>query len=264
MLVEGKYIARELLAKVATDVVTLGRMPTLAALTCAPNFETKKYLEMKKRTAAKVGISLSVIELPADSQTSDVEASIARIVSDVDGIVVQLPLPAGVDREAVLSAVPREKDPDGFQYAGDTTTCLPPVVGAIDEIAKYYQVTWEGARVVVLGQGRLVGRPAAIYARGKSAEVVVLDKENFNVAVVRQADILITGIGQPQFVTKDMVQPGVVVFDAGTSEDGGVLVGDVHGDVAECARLITPVPGGIGPITIAYLLKNLLDLSGRQ
>lgn len=264
MLIDGKQIATEILGEVAIGTTALARVPTLAAVTCAPNFETQKYLEMKKRRAAAVGISLRVVELPADSTTDQVVASVHEVAHQVDGVVVQLPLPAQIDRDKVLQAVPREKDPDGFQYDGTPGSCLPPVVGAIDEIAKRQQVVWQGAQVVVLGHGKLVGQPATHYARAQGAVVTVVHKEGFSPDIIRQADTLITGIGQPHFVTADMVKPGVVVFDAGTSEDGGVLVGDVHPEVAHLATILTPVPGGIGPITIAYLLRNLLDLARRQ
>lgn len=260
MLVDGKAIAKEILNAVRTDVEALSRTPTLAAVTCAPNFETKKYLEMKKRKAASVGISLSVIELPESATTAEAVACVQRIAQDADGVVVQLPLPPHIDRDVVLTSVPMERDPDAFGYDGDRYQVLPPVAGAIDELSKRHGVGWEGKRVVVLGHGRLVGQPAARYAGAKGAKLSVLTEENFDTESLRQADILITGIGQPRFVTPEMVQDGVIVFDAGTSEDGGELVGDVDPAVADKAALFTPVPGGIGPLTIALLLRNLLGL----
>lgn len=260
MMVDGKRIAADILAEVARDTAALGRVPTLAAITCAPNFETKKYLEMKKRRAAAVGILLRVIELPSDSTTDQVVECVTEVALQSDSVVVQLPLPLQIDRAAVLQAVPRTQDPDGFQYDGTNSTCLPPVIGAIDEIAQRHHIGWSAAQTVILGQGKLVGQPAAIYARVQGAHVTVMQKDDFDEAILRTADIVITGIGQPHFVTPAMVKPGVVIFDAGTSEDGGVLAGDVHGDVAHEAALFTPVPGGIGPITIAYLLRNCLDL----
>jgi methylenetetrahydrofolate dehydrogenase (NADP+)/methenyltetrahydrofolate cyclohydrolase len=261
MLVDGRALAADILEEVKHRVATLGRTPRLSAVTAAPNFETKKYLEMKKAKAAAVGIVLTVVELPAEVTTAAAVACVREVAAQSDGVVVQLPFPAQVDRAALLAAVPPEKDPDGFQYGRVADACLPPVVGAIDEISQRHQVVWQGKRVVVLGEGLLVGRPAAAYARGRGAVVSVLTKESYDAALLRQADIIISGIGQPHFITADLVQPGVVVFDAGTSEDGGVLVGDADPSVADVAALLTPVPGGIGPITIAYLLRNLVALS---
>ncbi|MCB9812553.1 bifunctional 5,10-methylenetetrahydrofolate dehydrogenase/5,10-methenyltetrahydrofolate cyclohydrolase [Candidatus Nomurabacteria bacterium] len=262
MLVDGKTIAAEILAEVAKTVAGGPKgPPRLSAITCAPNFETQKYLEMKRTKAASVGVVLNVVELPQGATTEMAAACIRQVAAQSDGIVVQLPLPPQIDREAVLTAVPVSKDPDGFRYGEVPEACLSPVVGAIDEISRRHDVAWEGKQVVVLGGGRLVGQPAAAYARGRGAMVTVLTRDTYDTAALRPADIIVSGIGQPHFITADLVKPGVVIFDAGTSEDGGVLVGDVDPAVAAQAALLTPVPGGIGPITIAYLLRNLVQLA---
>lgn len=261
MIVDGRQVAHTIYEAVATKVATLHRTPILAAITCAPNFETDKYLQLKKRKAAEVGITLRVVELPDTATTAEVIARIEAILPDVDGVVVQLPFPAHIDREAVLAAVPLNKDPDGFSYGTVEGACIPPVVGAIKEIADEHQISFNGANVVVLGAGRLVGAPTAHFLRAAGADVTVLTEIDTDpVSHLLQADIIVSGIGRAHFVTIDMIKPGVAIFDAGTSEDGGVVVGDVHPDVAALARLYTPVPGGIGPITIALLLRNLLSL----
>lgn len=262
MLVAGKAIAEDILNAVKSEVVKLERAPRLVAVTCAPNFETKKYLEMKKQKAASVGIALRIVELPANSSTEEVVSCVTEAAKDTDGVVVQLPLPAGVDREKVLASVPPDKDPDGFSYGKFDGSLFPPVVGAIDEISQRHGVVWKGKQVVILGDGRLVGGPAAVYARAQGADVTVLSKETYQAEKLISADIIISGIGQPHFIKPPMVKEHVIIFDAGTSEDGGVLAGDVDPSIQEKASLITPVPGGIGPITIAYLLRNLLRLIG--
>jgi methylenetetrahydrofolate dehydrogenase (NADP+)/methenyltetrahydrofolate cyclohydrolase len=261
MIVDGKKIAATILDEVASGVAILDIQPRLSAITCAPNFETQNYLEMKKRKAASVGIALHIMELPLDASTADVIAGVTEASLHSDGVVVQLPMPAQIDRDAVLVAVAPDKDPDGFQYGKAEHACLSPVVGAIDEISAIHSISWKGKKVIVLGNGRLVGEPAAHYARAQGADVEVITKETFYSAVLMQADIIISGIGQPRFITADMIKEGVVIFDAGTSEDGGVLVGDVSKAAAEKASLITPVPGGIGPVTIAILLRNLVGLA---
>jgi methylenetetrahydrofolate dehydrogenase (NADP+)/methenyltetrahydrofolate cyclohydrolase len=261
MLVDGKQMAADILAAVAQEVLLCAKQPRMTAITCAPNFETQKYLEMKKKKAASVGVALNILELSADATTESVLASVREVAECSDGIVIQLPLPEQIDREEVLSAVPPEKDPDGFAYGVHTQACMSPVVGAIDEISSLHQVQWEDRQVVVLGNGRLVGEPASHYARAKGAHVTVLIKETFDESVVRAADIIISGIGNPHFITADMIKEGSVIFDAGTSEDGGVLVGDVSLGAQAKASLVTPVPGGIGPMTIAILLRNLVTLA---
>ena len=261
MLIDGKAIAAEILDQVKADVETISRPVTMAAVTCAPNFETKKYLEMKKRRAEAAGVTLHIVELPADSTTEQVASTVYKYSQETDGVVVQLPLPEHVDKATVLKAVPIDKDPDVFAYGEKRDRVLPPVVGAIDEISKLHNVEWKNKRVVVLGQGTLVGKPAARYARKRGARVRVYEDGTLDQSSLKTADIIISGIGQPHFINPDMVQAGVILFDAGTSEDGGVLAGDVHPAVEEVASLLTPVPGGIGPITIAYLLKNVVQLA---
>ena len=233
ILVDGKALAANLLAEVKASVSTLTAAPHLVVITCAPNFETQKYLALKKAKA--------------------------------DGIIVQLPLPAHIDTAAVLAAVPASHDVDAFKYQTGETTVLPPVVGAIDEIAKQHQVQFENKQVVIFGAGRLVGAPAARYATLRGAKVTVLTEDSTDsVEAVLAADIIILGVGKPNLLTLDMVKEGVVVFDAGASEDGGLLVGDADPTVASKASLFTPVPGGIGPMTIALLFRNLLELKARQ
>ncbi len=261
MIVDGKEIAHRIYTEVATEVGHFPHQPTMAAIACDPNFETQKYLELKKRKAAAAGIALRVVELSRTVTTEQVIACIKAVAVDVDGVVVQLPFPVHVDREAILEAVPADKDPDGFSYGLHNSVCIPPVTGAIVEIMKTHNLSFAGKNVVVLGQGRLVGGPMITYLQMRDIPVNVLTEESPDYQeVLKEADIIISGIGKPHFVTKDMVKPGVVLFDAGTSEEGGVVVGDVHPEVADIAALFTPVPGGIGPITVAVLLRNLIQL----
>lgn len=262
MIIDGRAIAKDILdsVKAQIDEASFSAAPTMTAVTCSPNFETQKYLEMKKRKAAEVGISLNIIDLSEHSTTEEVISCVKKISTESDGVVVQLPLPGHINKEAVLKSVSPEKDPDGFCYSEKHQSILPPVVGAIDEISKVNQVEWKNKKVVILGQGSLVGLPAARYARKRGARVRVYEKGTLDISSLKTAEIIVSGIGQPNFITKDMVHEGVIIFDAGTSEEDGVLAGDVHPEVSEVASLITPVPGGIGPITIAYLLRNLLSL----
>ncbi|MEY2665748.1 MAG: hypothetical protein RLZZ480_853, partial [Candidatus Parcubacteria bacterium] len=165
MIVDGKAVAARMYTEVADSVRSLSKQPVMAAITCAPNFETQKYLELKKRKAAEVGITLRVVELPETVTTEEAIACVTAVLPDVDGVVVQLPFPAHIDREALLAAVPAEKDPDGFSYGVSEKACLPPVTGAILSIAQDYEVTFTDKNIVVLGQGRLVGAPIVRYLR---------------------------------------------------------------------------------------------------
>lgn len=266
MIVDGKAIAAQLITQTRTEAQALASygVPTLAIITCDPTFETKKYLALKERKAVAAGVQVLVQELPPDATTAMVVASVTSAVLTAQAVVVQLPLPAHIDRDTVLAAVPATHDPDGFRYGGDPVACQSPVVVAIAEIARAYGVTFAGKSVVVVGAGRLVGMPAAHFARAEGASVTVVTKDTENLEEsLRGADIVITGAGQPGLITPAMVKDGVVIFDAGTSEDGGVLRGDVAAAVAEKALIFTPVPGGIGPVTVAALLHNTVTLAAR-
>jgi methylenetetrahydrofolate dehydrogenase (NADP+)/methenyltetrahydrofolate cyclohydrolase len=265
MIIDGKAIAQDILAGVAREVAVLPRPPRLTVFTCAPNFETQKFLALKQKRALEVGILVNLVTLPETVTTDEVITVITASVSNSEGIIVQLPFPLHIDAVAILSAVPASHDVDVLRYAGEQTDILPPVVGAIDEIAKRNEIDFTGRAVVVVGQGRLVGQPATLYSRTHGGIVSIVERGTQDAALlIENADILILGAGVPGMVKVDMVKPGVIVFDAATSEEGGVLVGDAAPDVATVASLFTPVPGGIGPITISILLKNLLRLKSIQ
>lgn len=262
MIIDGRAIAANLYAAVASEVKTRVQAPKLAVITCAPQPATKQYLELKQRKAKAVGIPLTIIELLPNATTAEVIATVKKATTIASGVVVQLPLPAHIDREAVLRAIPRTHDPDGFLYGSGDNSVLPPVVAAIDIITQHHNISWLGKAVAVVGYGRLVGKPAAAYAKAQGGEVTVVTEATRDTdSILLNADIIISGVGKPNLITPQMVKSEVVIFDAGASEDGGVVVGDVHKDVATSALLFTPVPGGIGPITVAALFDNLLTLT---
>jgi len=265
MLIDGKTLAGEIVAGVAAEAVLLPTPPHLTVFTCSPNFETQKFLALKKKQSLAAGITLEVLELPESVNLADVETAIKATASTTDGIIIQLPFPTHLATADLIALIPTSHDVDVFSYDATNVELLPPVVGAIDEISMAHGVAWEGKQVVVVGQGRLVGDPAARYASRRGGLVTIVTKDSLNqTAVIKSADILILGAGVPGLITPAMVKSGVIVFDAGTSEEGGVLVGDALLAVADQASLFTPVPGGIGPLTIAILLKNVLYLAKRS
>ena len=262
-LVDGKALAEDISAKIKTEIEEKKLSPKMVVIACNPNFETKKYLALKQSKADTLGIILETIILPEESSTENVLEIIKEETDKVDGIIVQLPLPKHIDTALVLKSIPKELDVDAFNYEGEDTTVLPPVIGAIDEISKQHQISWQDKQVVIFGFGRLVGAPAEKYAKSKKSNVTVMTEVNTDLSLVKKADIIVLGVGKPSLLTSEMVKPNVVVFDAGASEDGGLLVGDADPGIATLASLFTPVPGGIGPITIALLFKNLLGLKKR-
>jgi methylenetetrahydrofolate dehydrogenase (NADP+)/methenyltetrahydrofolate cyclohydrolase len=267
MIIDGRALARRRYQEMRHRIATLPAAPHLTIFTCAPNFETQRYLALKRRKAADVGIHVSVIELPEGITTDEVVQTVTRAQMQTDGIIVQLPLPRHLDTPAILNAIPVRYDVDGVHYDGTSATVLPPVVAAIAHIAEEHDLLLASSQVVVVGQGRLVGLPAATWARRQGAHVTVLTKEHGPDelrAVVAHAHVLMLGAGQPHLITPDMVRPGVVIFDAGTSEEHGELRGDADPACAEVASLFTPVPGGIGPLTVAFLLENVVSAATRQ
>jgi methylenetetrahydrofolate dehydrogenase (NADP+)/methenyltetrahydrofolate cyclohydrolase len=263
MIVDGKGIADRVYARTKERVTQLGRAPVLAIITCDPNFETRKYLSLKERKATSCGIKTTIVELPPTSDTQSFIAAVTDAAHSADGVIVQLPLPASVDTDAVIQAIPLHKDVDALNIG--TTGMLSPVVGAIKEILEDSAVDPKDALVTIIGSGRLVGLPAYRWFQGRGAHVSIVTKDTLDISHhTRAADVVFCGAGVSGLLKPDMVREGVVILDAGTSEDGGVLRGDADPACAEKASVFTPVPGGIGPITIAILLSNVVDCAERS
>lgn len=227
---------------------------------------SERYIALKKRIAKRAGIPVTLYRFQNDANEEALAAGIAETVSLHDGYIIQLPLPAHIDSTRVLDLVPRQKDVDMLSFASldafyrDATLLLPPVIGVFSEIIDRYAVPVRGKQVAVVGRGRLVGKPAAHWFKRQGAFVSVAHKGEDIAAATAQADIVVLGVGSPGLLKPAMVKRDVVILDAGTSEDGGALKGDADPAVAEKSSLFTPVPGGIGPVTVVMLFKNLITL----
>lgn len=261
MIVDGKKIAGEIYADIKASL-DRSHHPCLTVFACDPNAETEKYMELKKKRASELGIDVLVVELDHDINTQDAMEAILSSDKVADGVIVQLPFPPQVDVDVLLKAIPKHLDVDNINYEGEDTDVLPPVVGAVAEIAKRHNIDFADKNVVVVGRGKLVGKPAALWAEAQGAIVTVIDKNTPNAeSIMLTADIIISGAGVPSLITQEKIKDGVIIFDAGTSEEGGELKGDADQACADKCALFTPVPGGIGPVTIAILLRNLVTLS---
>lgn len=262
MIIDGRRIAEEIGNDSRKRIEALGRAPVLSIITCNPNFETQKYLALKEKKATAIGIDIKIFELDDTHTTKDFLLAIQEASSFSDGVIVQLPLRETIDTEMVLRSIPESLDVDALNP--HTTTLLSPVVGAVKEILESAHLVVAEKQVTVIGSGRLVGVPVAKWCRQEGAHVMSVTKETKDIAThTKNADIIICGAGVPGLVTPEMVREGVVILDAGTSEDGGVLRGDADPLCGEKASLFTPVPGGIGPVTIAILLRNVVDCATR-
>ncbi|MCW2961438.1 MAG: folD [Thermoleophilia bacterium] len=274
-VIDGTAVAARIRATVGAGVQAFsaehGRAPGLGTLLVGDNPASRTYVRMKHRACAEVGIESIHHVLPADASQEDVLRVTQELVADprVDGVLVQMPLPAGLDPEPVILAVPPEKDVDGFHpfnlgsVASElpgTPSCTP---AGVMTLLDTYGVELAGADAVVIGRSRTVGMPMALLLLHRNATVTVTHLLTKDLAAkTRTADVLISAAGAPGLVTADMVKPGAVVIDIGITRTPEGLRGDVDFDaVREVASLVSPVPGGVGPMTIATLLETTLRLA---
>lgn len=269
MTIDGKAIAAEILARAKARASKAPHgAPIVAALVANDTPATRSYLAIKGRRAMDAGCVLDVRTFPPEVDTA--ELSTAAKTNDADALLVQLPLPESIDTQAVCDAIPLEKDADVLSSAaraafarGDADALLPPVVGAIREIFAHYSVEPRGKRAVVVGRGRLVGEPAALWLLQQGAHVTTFDRDSKLGQELLEADIVISGTGVPHLIKPYMLKEGAVLIDAGTSEQGGVLAGDADPECALKCSVFTPVPGGVGPVAVACLFDNAMTLVER-
>jgi methylenetetrahydrofolate dehydrogenase (NADP+) / methenyltetrahydrofolate cyclohydrolase len=272
-LMDGTALAEQVRADVARDVEALGRPVGLATVLVGDDPASATYVRAKRRACAEAGIESFDHELPAET-TEDALVSLVRELNAderVTGILVQLPLPAQVDEERVIATVEPVKDADGFHplNAGLLLQGAPALVPAtpagVMELLRAYDVPLEGARAVMVGRSNIVGKPLSLLLLAANATVTVCHTRTRELAsVVRQADVVVAAAGRAGTVTASMVKPGATVVDVGINRVDGRVVGDVAEEAREVAGLLTPVPGGVGPMTIAMLLANTVRASRYQ
>jgi methylenetetrahydrofolate dehydrogenase (NADP+)/methenyltetrahydrofolate cyclohydrolase len=278
-VIDGNRIAAEIIAELKAEVSAIkGRRPCIALVRVGDDPASVSYVRKKGQTAAEIGIESRILLPPVTIDQTALETLVDNLNQDpgVDGILVQSPLPPNLDERAIFGRILPGKDVDGFspinigklaqEDDSGFSACTPQ---GIMELLARSSVNLEGKHVVILGRSLIVGKPAALLAlqkkAGANATVTICHSKTANLAsITRQADVLIAAIGRPEFVTADMVKPGVVVIDVGMSrvpdaskKTGYRLAGDVHfATVAPLASKITPVPGGVGPMTVAMLMRN--------
>ncbi|XKT74530.1 MAG: tetrahydrofolate dehydrogenase/cyclohydrolase catalytic domain-containing protein [Patescibacteria group bacterium UBA2163] len=270
MIFDGKQFAALLAAELKKEVATLPKTPVLGVCIVGENPVSGRYVGLKKQVAQEIGIQIQINQFPSSISTEDLVSAITEHIKNTDGYIVQLPLPTHIDRSAVLDAVPIAYDIDMLSctatqaYYKGVTHILPPVVGVCAEILSHHAIPLKGKKTVVIGNGQLVGKPVAHWLRTQGAEVVVVERDDAIKEKTIDAEIIVLGAGAPGILTPDMISEGVCILDAGTSEAGGSLKGDADPHCAEKASLFTPVPGGIGPVTVVMLLKNLITLAQKH
>ena len=278
-ILDGKLVAQKVLAGVKAGVAGLkertGIVPTLAVVLGGDFPPSKIYIASKKKMAAEVGIASRDFLYPEGLSQADPLALLRRLNADpaIHGILLQLPLPGGCDEDEAIAAIAPEKDVDGFHptnlghLLAGTPTVVPCTPAGVMEILDHYGVELKGAEAVVVGRSRIVGKPLAQLLLARHATVTVCHTRTRDLAAhTLQAEVLCVAAGRPQVIKGDMVREGAVVVDVGINRlESGRLVGDVEFESAsKRARAITPVPGGVGPMTVAMLMKNTLQIARRQ
>ena len=267
MIIDGRHIAKTLELTLSQE---LSRLPKkrVAFLLFGNDPSSIQFIGIKSRVAARIGIHTETFQYEDINSTESALEKIEEITSNhFDGIVIQLPLPAGIDTHTILNSIPAELDIDVLgdeaksHYESSSSHKVPPVAKAVQEILTSVNINLTEKKILIVGNGKLVGEPVGMMLSHEGIMFDVVNKSTDEIIrneIIRNADIIISGVGIPHLIKPDMIKSGVVLIDAGTSEQSGKLAGDIDPDCSEVASYITPVPGGVGPITVVALFKNLL------
>lgn len=275
--IDGREVAKkwkENAAQRAQALTEKGVTPHLAVIVAGDNPASQVYVRNKENACLRAGIRSTILRLPESCTQEELESAVAALNADqgVHGILVQLPLPKGLDEARVLALIDPEKDVDGF-HAMNTGKLMSGQPGFVPctplgvmKLLEAYNIPTRGRHAVVIGRSNIVGKPMAMLLLAADATVTVCHSKTENLAdITRQADILVAAVGRANFVTGDMIKPGATVIDVGMNRVDGALVGDVNAEeAAQKAAYLTPVPGGVGQMTIAMLLSNTLDAAERH
>ncbi len=267
-LVDGKNIRDEIREKLKEQVAELSSVPEMVVVYAGDNSVIQKFIELKADFAQSIGVDFSVRKKPKNVTTNEMVDAVQKQAKTADGVVVQLPLPTHLNKEKVLNMTPPDKDPDILsdqaykRFKQGNSSILPPVVGAVKEVLKKHNVDTSNHRILVVGKGRLVGQPVYDWLVQKGADVSAVDEKDPLEENTKKAEMIISGAGSPHLITPDIITDGAILIDVGTSEQAGKVRGDIDPDCRNKANLFSPVPGGVGPITVAKLFENLVKLAG--
>jgi methylenetetrahydrofolate dehydrogenase (NADP+) / methenyltetrahydrofolate cyclohydrolase len=273
-ILDGKAVAQKIKLDMAAQVKSLSRQPGLGTILVGDDPGSVSYVAGKHRDCAEVGIASIRIDLPATASESEILQAVTQLNNEANctGFIVQLPLPKGVDAQKVLTAVDPSKDADGLHPFNlgnlvlDKPSITPCTPKAILALLAEYKIELSGKSVLIIGRGTTVGRPLSILISQKptNATVTLAHTATKNLAeLMKGADVIIAAIGKAHFIKPEMIKNGAVVIDVGITRTGAGLLGDVDPKVKEVASYFAPMPGGVGPMTRAMLLTNLIELAGK-
>jgi len=275
-LLDGRKLAQKIEKRQKIVIAKLrkkGIIPTLAVILVGKDPASGIYVSKKQEAASRIGVKVMVFKYPSRAKTEKVASKIQKLNRDkkVHGIIVQLPLPKHINQEKIIEAISPSKDVDGFhplnwgKLAYKSEGLLPCTPAAVIELLHFYKIKLKGKEVVIVGKGNFVGKPLSILLLNEDTTLTVTHIFTKNLKEhTRRADILISAAGVLRLIKKDMVKKGAVVVDVGISREGKKITGDVDfEEVSKVASYITPVPGGIGPVTVAELLKNVVKIASQ-
>lgn len=276
ILIDGRMVAKkwkDYAAQRTQRLIEKGVTPHLAVILVGGNAASQVYVRNKENVCIHAGIRSTIIRLPEVCTQEELENAVLSLNKDesVHGILVQLPLPKGLDEARVLALIDPDKDVDGFhamnsgRLMNGQPSFVPCTPLGVMKLLEAYRIPTRGKHAVIIGRSNIVGKPMAMLLLAADATVTICHSKTANLAeITRQADILVAAVGKPNFVTGDMIKQGAAVVDVGINRVDDGLVGDVHAEQAEkVASYLTPVPGGVGQMTIAMLLSNTLDAAER-
>ncbi len=270
-IIDGKKIRNKILISIKKEVASLPFQPIFCDVLVGNDKASAQYVQMKKNRAEEVGIKFHSANFPETIKTEDLIKEIKKLnkVEHMCGIIVQLPLPESIDTRAILNTIDSNLDVDCLgkvaseKFYGGLTSVCPPAALACIKLLDFSGVSLKNKKIVVLGQGKLVGKPVSALLKFRGLKSVAISSKSKNKKeIIKEADVIISGIGKGKFITGDMIKKGAVLIDAGTSESEGSVVGDIDFEsVKDKAGFISPVPGGVGPVTVAMLLNNVLHVA---
>jgi methylenetetrahydrofolate dehydrogenase (NADP+)/methenyltetrahydrofolate cyclohydrolase len=274
MIIDGKKLAQEIINELKEERENINNKIRLEIVLVGDNSASLSFIKQKERIAKEIGIDTRIYQYEDSIKTKELRKKVGDICRLINtcGVVVQLPLPSLINTQTVLNAILPGKDPDilceknlGIFYAA-RSKILPPVVASIKFLLEKYQIQTEGKNVLIIGRGRLVGKPAGLWFINQRATVTIANSKTKNLEeLINKADIIVSSAGNPGLITGDLIKEGAAIFEASVVSEDGKLKGDCDFDsVKDRAGLITPVPGGIGPLCVAFLFKNLLELVKNQ